>query len=139
MSYEDLPFRATKDIDMVLIVETLKKGIELIDGISILKAEHIIPFKAKARIELTQRKESGEHVDSHDIKKHKNDIFRLSVLLTPEQKIELPDSIKRDMSLFISMMLEELNLKQLGISNMTKNNILKLFIQIYEIPQLQYI
>lgn len=227
MSYEDLPFRATKDIDMVLIIETLTKefgelfwnfvkeanyqfinkgtgkaefyrfshpkssefpamielfsknqdwiskeidnhitaihiddnisslsaillneayydfltkGIELIDGISILKAEHIIPFKAKAWIELTQRKESGEHVDGRDIKKHKNDIFRLSVLLTPEQKIELPDSIKRDMSLFISTMLEEeLNLKQLGISNMTKNNILKLFIHIYEIPQLQYI
>ena len=42
---------------------------------SVLNAEHIIPFKAKAWLDLTERKANGEHVDSRDIKKHKNDVL----------------------------------------------------------------
>ena len=45
----------------------LTEGISKIDGISILNAEHIIPFKAKAWIDLTYRKEHGELIDSKDI------------------------------------------------------------------------
>ena len=37
---------------------------------------YLIPFKAKAWMDLTDRRAAGEHVDSKNIKKHKNDVFR---------------------------------------------------------------
>ena len=53
----------------------LINGTGVTDGMSVLNAEHIIPFKAKAWLDLTERKANGEHVDSRDIKKHKNDVL----------------------------------------------------------------
>lgn len=117
--------------------EFLREGSEIVDGISILKAEHIIPFKAKAWIDLNKRKELGESIDSRDIKKHKNDIFRLSMLLTPEQNIKTSAEIKDDLSFFIqNIRNEDINLKQLGIKGIDKNYIIDLICKIYELPLL---
>ena len=111
----------------------LTKGIGIINGVSILKTEYLIPFKAKAWIDLTQRKENGEKVDNKDIRKHKNDIIRLYVLLTPNIRVELPETIKEDMSIFLKMMeKEEINLKQFNIRS-TKENLIKTLSDIYEI------
>ena len=38
---------------------------------------HIILFKIKAWLDLSERRENGEHIDSKNIKKHKNDIMRI--------------------------------------------------------------
>ena len=46
-----------------------------------MDAAYLIPFKAKAWMDLTDRKAAGEHVDSKNIKKHKNDVFRLTELI----------------------------------------------------------
>lgn len=117
----------------------LKTGTDIIDGISILKAEHIIPFKAKAWLDLIQRKAKGEHVDSKDIKKHKNDVFRLSVLLTPNQSMVLPDEIKNDMTEFLSNMKDEdVNLKQLNVFGMTKSTVLEMLYLFYNIKEEQH-
>ena len=51
------------------------------EEISLLNEEMLIPFKAKAFPNLTQRKSDGEDVRSEDIKKHRNDVFRLARLL----------------------------------------------------------
>lgn len=37
----------------------------------LLDAAYLIPFKAKAWIDLSERKARGEHVDSRDIRKYK--------------------------------------------------------------------
>ncbi|WP_278627957.1 hypothetical protein [Thomasclavelia cocleata] len=116
----------------------LRDGISMIDGVSILNVEHIIPFKAKAWLDLKTRKERGEHVDSRDIKKHRNDVIRLSILLTPITKVDIPNAIKEDLSQFIQNLdKEELNLKQLGIRNMNKNTLIQLLCQVYELPIFQ--
>lgn len=39
--------------------EFLKRGKTIIDGLSVLKAEYIIPFKAKAWIDLSEKKKKG--------------------------------------------------------------------------------
>ncbi|MCD8300934.1 MAG: hypothetical protein LUC41_07180, partial [Clostridiales bacterium] len=57
--------------------ETLLKGRDLIDGVSVLRPAWLVPFKAKAWLDLTKKKEQGIHVDSKDIKKHRNDILRI--------------------------------------------------------------
>lgn len=116
----------------------LTKGITLIDNIPILNAEHIIPFKVKAWLDLTQRKNHGERVDSRDIKKHKNDVIRLSMLLTPTTKVNLPNTIKEDLAQFIQNLDEtELNMKQLGIRNKKKDSIIQLLCQVYDLSIFQ--
>jgi hypothetical protein len=80
----------------------LRTGIAITDGIPVLDAAHLIPFKAKAWLDLTARKASGGNVDSKNITKHKNDILRLSALLSPEFSIELPVTIAEDMQAFLA-------------------------------------
>ena len=98
----------------------------------------MIPFKAKAWLDLKERKERGNHVDSRDIKKHKNDVIRLSMLLVPDNKIEVPDMIKNDLSQFIQNIdKEDINLKQLGILNIDKKDFILLLSEIYGLSVLQ--
>jgi len=78
----------------------LQGGVRKIDGLPILDELHLIPFKAKAWLELTERKENGG-VDASDIRKHKRDIYRLSDFIAPGFKLALPEAIERDMREFI--------------------------------------
>lgn len=41
------------------------------NGLSVLRPEYMILFKAEAYLDLKKRKENGEDVDSNDIKKYK--------------------------------------------------------------------
>lgn len=80
-----------------------------------ISADRLIPFKAKAWLDLSQRKESGEEIDSRSVKKHRNDVLNLTGLLTGEL-IELPESITADMALFLERLAgEEIDLKALKI------------------------
>ena len=82
---------------------------------------HLIPFKAKAWLDLRQRKETGAKVDSKTIRKHKNDVIRLSMLLTEKDTLDLPQSIRKDMVDFLAAMNEEpIDLKTLGIRNLSQ-------------------
>ena len=103
----------------------LKSGKMIIGGITVLGPEYLIPFKAKAWIDLTNRKAAGEQVDSRNISKHKIDVFRLTELLVEDTTIEVSPSIKEDMSIFIeNMKTQEVDLKQLKIVSRTKDDVL---------------
>jgi len=80
----------------------LRGGITLLEEIPVLGASHLIPFKAKAWLDLTERKAQGHPVQSGDIRKHKNDVQRLVLLLSPNHVITLPDSITADMRRFLA-------------------------------------
>ena len=111
--------------------QCLRSGIVQIDGVPILGAPHLIAFKAKAWVDLSTRQANGEHVDSKNIKKHKNDIFRLSALLVPNQTITVPQSILSDLHTFIKAMhSEDVDLKALKISG-SKSEILSHLSLIY--------
>ena len=56
-------------------------------------------FKAKAYLDLKQRKASGEAVDSNNIKKHKKDVLRISAELMLEKATSLPDTVKADIEI----------------------------------------
>lgn len=98
--------------------QCIQNGTIVIDDVPVLKSEFILAFKAKAWLDLTQRKAAGEPVDGKSIKKHRNDVFRLTLLLTPTQKVDVADSIKQDMNNFLTAMSTEegLNLKDFGIA-----------------------
>lgn len=92
----------------------------------------LILFKAKAWLDLTRRKEGGGQIDSKNIRKHKNDVFRLSVLLNAEERIHVLPTVNHDIAEFIEAMRgEDVDLKQLGIINRSKNEILDSFLNIY--------
>ena len=46
---------------------------------SVLNLENLILFKMKAWLDLNERKNKGEKIDSKDIKKHKNEMGILMV------------------------------------------------------------
>lgn len=73
-------------------------------GLSVLRPEYIILFKAKAYLDLKARKEAGESIDTKDIKKHKHDILRIAAELTLDKVNGLPDSVHRDIEGFIAVL-----------------------------------
>jgi hypothetical protein len=80
----------------------MKSGVRIIDGLPILDAPHLIPFKAKAWLDLSLRKANGSHVDGKHIKKHKNDVIALTALLQADLSIELPENIRADLLAFVT-------------------------------------
>jgi hypothetical protein len=81
--------------------EFLKSGTKVIEGISVIDAARMIPFKAKAWLDLEARKTKGEQIDSKNIRKHKNDVLLLYDLLPSDLRIVLPETIEKDMKEFI--------------------------------------
>ena len=85
----------------------LLAGKVVVQELSVLRPEYLILFKAKAYMDLSDRKEKGETVDSHDIRKHKNDILRIAVEFVLESVSTLPTTIINDMEQFISRLEAE--------------------------------
>lgn len=109
----------------------LKNGRQVLNGISVLVPTHLIAFKARAYIDLTRRKENGFNVDSVDIKKHKNDIFRLSQLLTGQEAVECGSRVREDIRTFFSLIKNEvIDMKVLGIPA-TQAQVIELIMRIY--------
>lgn len=78
------------DDDYYRFVMERRKGS---DGLSWVGAECLIPLKASAWLDLSARREKGVHVDSKAVDKHRNDVMRLSQLLAPGMRVELPAKI----------------------------------------------
>lgn len=115
----------------------LRQGRVIIEGIPILDEYHLIPFKAKAFLDLSARKAAGEAVDSKNIRKHKNDVFRLSLLLRDELHIELSKRIANDMLEFITQIEnEDVDMKSLGIRNIRKEDIIKQLKALYSLDKI---
>lgn len=109
----------------------LLDGRTVIDGVSILDAEHIIPLKMKAWLDLKEKKAQGMHVNSRDIKKHRLDIFRLFQLVREDQKVTVSHSILEDIKTCIGQMREmDIRLTDIGI-NRSKESILDIYSNMY--------
>jgi len=104
--------------------QLLRSGTVVVDGVTVLGAAYLIPFKAKAWLDLTARKANGENVDSKNIRKHKNDVFRLSALLTPGKTILVNQTVWDDLQAFFAAMQDEdVDMKQLKLAR-TKTDVL---------------
>ena len=113
--------------------EFLKQGKVTVGGVTVLDAAYLIPFKAKAWMDLTDRKVTGEHVDSKNIKKHKNDVFRLTELIDPTVKTAALQGVYADIQEFVQRMKNEnVDTKQLGLVGRTKEKILEELKEMYE-------
>ena len=103
-------------------------GRDDLDGLSCLKVEYIIILKAKAWLDLHQRK-----ADSRKVNRQKNDVIRLFPLLNPSMRIDIPEAIQDDLKEYLKAIAEDktINLKDLGISQFGSADILKSMEQIY--------
>lgn len=73
----------------------------IIDDLHFANIESVICMKARAFLDMVERKANGEQVDERHIKKHKSDVFRLAVLLAESDEFELPIKIKEDLQDFM--------------------------------------
>ena len=101
--------------------KALLNGKVIRNGLSVLKPEYIILFKAKAYLDLKSRKDLGEKVDSSDIKKHKKDVLRIASELMLEKVEGLPIAVGNDIHSFIDLLEQEPfdqnSLKRYGLKN----------------------
>ena len=96
----------------------IQTGKTIIDTLSVVNPDRLIPLKVRAWIDLTERKQRGEAIDSKDIKKHRNDVFRLYQIMQPDLIKGIPDTIMADLSKFMSLMTSEpIDLKLLGFGD----------------------
>lgn len=65
----------------------------LTDGIRHADSAALVALKARAYLNLMQDKADGKHVNTKDIKKHRSDVLKNVVLLSPDEVIPAPASI----------------------------------------------
>ena len=80
----------------------------IIKNIPIVPPQCLIPLKARAHLDLKKRKSEGDaSVKDRDIKKHRNDVFRLSSSIAPADHYDLPESIASDIQKFLTTLPPE--------------------------------
>lgn len=87
--------------------KAMLEGKGVVSGLSVLRPEYLILFKVKAYMDLRNRKENGENIDSRDIKKHKNDILRISTEFLLEPINMLPETVQMDIKEFARILEDE--------------------------------
>lgn len=187
MENEELPFRATKDVDIVLIVEsiTAEFGRQFWKYVKEAGYEHLNKSTGNAQFYRFTSPKSKEYpymieifsrnpdfiileddavltplpiddeisslsaillneayyellktgqmmVDSKNIKKHKNDVFRLAQLITASTRQVLSPEIAEDMKKFLSEIADEtVDLKSLGIRGTDKKKMTEMLYRCY--------
>jgi len=104
----------------------------LLDGrqnnemVTFIGADRLIPLKAHAWLNLSQRKRAGERVDSKNIRKHRNDVLQLGGQLTGEA-VQLPRQIQADMNSFLlALANENIDLKTIGLKGSLREHVERL-------------
>lgn len=114
----------------------LQDGRRETPGLSFVGPEHLLPLKARAWLDLSDRRLQGEDIDSRSLRKHKNDVFRLYPILNPALSNKMPDTIKFDLRKFlVCMETEIIDLKSLGLKTATRESILADLGRIYGLRQ----
>lgn len=70
-------------------------------GLRYIGEDRLIPLKARAWLDLRQRRSNGDNVDQKDVRKHLGDVLNLAGLLQPGQQIPLPEPIFKDLQQFL--------------------------------------
>lgn len=112
----------------------LKSMARTLDGIPLLGEAAIIPFKARAWVDLSARRDAGEQIDERDVKKHRNDVARLLQLLPADARFTLPERVRADMEKFVVGLeaAEEFDPRQFKVE-MTRDVVIERLKSAYEL------
>jgi hypothetical protein len=99
--------------------EFILAGHKEVDGLPWVGEDRLIPLKASAWLDLGERQAKGEPVDSKNVRKHANDVLRLSQLLAPDVRIEVAPRIEQDLNHFLDGIEADRTIdpKSLGINS----------------------
>jgi len=112
--------------------QLLLQGRTTLENVTILSPLYLIPFKAKAWLDLTARREQGQQIDEKDIKKHKNDVVRLTTLLSTTERCQLPEMIRTDMDQFVTLLAKApVDPKVLHLRGVHSEDILQVLRNVY--------
>ena len=99
--------------------------------------EALMCLKAKAYLEIEQRIADGGSEDKKNLRKHKGDVFRLAVLMTGEERFDLPDPIKMHFQTFMAKVKEDLPqksiFKEMGAPNVSIENLYTTIMTIFNL------
>ena len=111
--------------------EFIQAGTTKHDGLSVVRPECLIPLKARAWLDITER--SGH--EGRECRKHRNDVFRLYGIITLDSHVTLPDEIISDMTEFLNRIQAEktIDLSTLGIRRTSVEEVCKNLKEIYGI------
>lgn len=70
---------------------------EVIDDLPFVTPACLVLLKARAWGDFTDRRARGERIDEKDILKHRNDVFRLAVLLAPDGRVRVSARVRTDL------------------------------------------
>ena len=91
------------------------------EGIHIANIEALICLKAKAYIDMLNRKDEGEKIDIDKIEKHKKDVIRLAAMIPGDASFEIPEPLKKDFTIFCDLVQTRLPnrdfMKSIGLRN----------------------
>ena len=115
--------------------EFIMAGRRELDGLPWIGEDRLIPLKAIAWLDLNTRKEQGAKVDAKDVRKHLNDVLRLSQLLAPATRIPLMQKIGDDMTRFLRAVASDPSVdpKALQIGDITVDELVARIAQAYEL------
>jgi hypothetical protein len=110
----------------------ITNSLKTIADIPVVTPECLIALKAKAFLDMTAKKAEGMKIDTDDIKKHRNDVFRLSQLLVKERKCVISQQIRNDLKTFTDLIRQEHpDMKTLGLRGLTLDDILSVICNVY--------
>lgn len=109
-----------------------------LDGVQAINQDALIVLKIKAYLNNIARKEAGQRVQSDDIDKHKRDVYRMVYLLTPEDHFEAPESIRQDISRFLTAIERDpINTKaiskNMGVPEITQEQFIEIIRSAYSL------
>jgi hypothetical protein len=146
-SYRSLPVRFDDELSSLSAIlldndyyKLIVEGRFSLENISLLRPEYILLLKAKAYLDYYNRYRKGEYQHEKDIqreiRKHREDVFRLTTILDPRSRYDLPETIKTDIQLFIEFVYSDQNDPSgfLQRSGLSMDQITQTLRQIYKLP-----
>ena len=101
------------------------------EGLHHANIDALICLKAMAFLEIKERIENGSKEDSKQLKKHKADVFRLTVMLAPSSVFKLPKAIQAHINQFAALTESELPdkaiFKEMGMSSIDPSMVFNQF------------
>ncbi len=86
----------------------MMEGRKVVNGISVMEAEYLIPFKMYAWLNNKDARESGRRfVNTDDIDKHKKDVFRLFGIVNPDSKVNTQGAVRRAVERFATEIMRD--------------------------------
>lgn len=132
-----IPIRLTEDISSLSAIaldddfyDFMRSGRREVDGINVLEAEYIIPFKMYAWLNNRSLRAEHRQVNTNDIKKHFKDVFTLLQLVTIGEKVTTSGNVRKAVTEFLAA-IETESIPDNLLRNRTKEELINILKQIY--------